>query len=213
MACVAPDQFWTLLSSRIHFPSASLLHKDPTPITPFSHLNFATFSAVSSMASAGKKVWMPSLLLLLISVLSFAWTSALIFPTPYCDISPLCSLQPALFLCMHPYKICLCYQTAEGTRARSSRTKSVTVCSHLQATHASLMRPSFLQWQLPSEGHTDPERASQAEFPLSYRTPYSIWPWGSVCSASALPPPSHPSSLTQGKGVSLATAPTLYLPK
>lgn len=63
---------------------------------PLSHLNFATFSAASSMAGAGKNAWMPSLLLLLISILFLAWTSALIFLTTYWDISPLCSLQPAL---------------------------------------------------------------------------------------------------------------------
>lgn len=180
---------------------------------PPSHLNFATSSAASSMAGAGKNAWMPNLLLLLISILSLAWTSALIFLTTYCDISPLCSLQPALLLRMHPYKSCLIYQTAKRTRARSSRTKSVTLCSHSQATHASPRRLSFLQWQLPSEGHADPEGASRTEFPLYYHTPYRIWPWGIVCPASALSLPSHPSSLTQGTGLILATTPTLYLPK
>lgn len=50
------------------------------PITVLSHLNFATFSAVSSMASSGNNAWMPSLLLLLTTMLSSAWTSALFSP-------------------------------------------------------------------------------------------------------------------------------------
>lgn len=70
----------------------------PTPIMPLSH-PVCHFSAASSMACARKKDWMPSLLLFLIFILSLAWKTALIFPTPNCDMSPFFSLQSALLLC------------------------------------------------------------------------------------------------------------------
>lgn len=72
----------TLLSPHITFPQDLFCTKafNSTPIMVLSHLNFATFSAASSMASSGNNSWIPNLLLLLITMLSSSWTSALFSP-------------------------------------------------------------------------------------------------------------------------------------
>lgn len=126
----------------------------------------------------------------------------LIFPTPYCDISPLFSSQPALLLCVHPYKSCVCYQTAEGARARSPRTKSVTLCSHLPPQNV-----------LPSDIYTLRDMQIQKGLPrqsspcaTTHLAASSLW------KVSALPPPSRPSRWTQGMRVRLATNPCPLLP-
>lgn len=88
--------------------------------------------------------------------------------------------------------------------------KSVTTCSHSQATHASLIRPSFLQWLLPSEGRADPERAYQREFPLCHQTQGAFTPRGSVCSASPFP---LQQSDPRHERITLAATSILYFPK
>lgn len=134
MACFAPGQHFFHLTSPLPQDLFCTKVLNSAPIMVFSHLNFFTFSAASSMAISGNNACIPSLLLLLITMLSSAWIFALF--SPYHTVTSLhFSLHSLLcsFACIPTKAVCVTKQLKEPGQGAPGQNLSLSALTcHLR---------------------------------------------------------------------------------